>query len=501
MLSFLVMSIPHTVVLWTYALVLLFMLVKRYKLGVIIMSGLIALDTFWNLSFGTGDNLYHSAIDLIIIGGVLSLFLWSKDSLVKVLVLISGTVGFFLFHIHQPVIVSEIVAKDSVELLVQFEDKASLERWLDKNQTDCKVTYPLFHPEDDSFLLDEYLMLHCSSSELTSISAKLSDQNSIHHVEINEVITVPELLLCDYKEMAYAAEINDPHLGKQWMADPYKLDEFHKLASKNKVQAANAADAQFSVIAILDTGIEGTHEDLKDNYLSTVKRYDSDGKGHGTHCAGIAAAVTGNNLGIASLIPPGAPVRVTSIKVLNNFGAGTQKSIIDGIILAADKGYEVISLSLGGISSDKKQKAYNEAVKYANDKGCIVVVAAGNSGNDARNYSPANSEGVITVTAIDTLMRKAAFGNDVSGLQMGIAAPGTAIFSTIPGNEYKAYNGTSMSAPLVAGLLGLMKAYDKNLDTAEAYRIIEDTAIEEDGLLILNPLGVLQKFFDSRLSS
>ncbi|MFQ5448355.1 MAG: S8 family serine peptidase, partial [Saprospiraceae bacterium] len=234
-------------------------------------------------------------------------------------------------------------------------------------------------------------------------------------------------------------------------------------------------------LAILDTGVDASHEDLADNFVSTRKKYDYDKSGHGTHCAGIAAAVSNNNKGIASFSRNNAFVEVTSIKVLSDAGYGSQKMIIDGILEAADNGADVISLSLGGPSSDSKQRAYKKAVDYANRKGAIVLVAAGNSKTNARRYAPANTPGVIAVSAVDTLLRRASFSNFVQDLGMAVAAPGVKIYSTFPGNQYKTLNGTSMAAPYVSGLVSLMKSLRPGLTTRQVFNILNKTGMETKG--------------------
>ena len=171
-------------------------------------------------------------------------------------------------------------------------------------------------------------------------------------------------------------------------------------------------------------------------------------------------------------------VEVTSIRVLSSFGGGTQQGIIKGILEAADKGADVISMSLGGRSTEKRQKAYEEAVQYANKAGAIVVVAAGNSNSNATLFAPANTPGVITVSAIDTLLHRAHFSNFITDLKMGVAAPGVKIFSTIPGSKYTAFNGTSMATPYVAGLLGLLKSLEPDLTTQKAYQVINDSGVK-----------------------
>jgi thermitase len=134
-------------------------------------------------------------------------------------------------------------------------------------------------------------------------------------------------------------------------------------------------------------------------------------------------------------------------------------------------------MSLGAVSNQRRQNAYNEAVAYANSKNTIVVVAAGNSNENAAGYSPANSKGVIAVSAVDEDLSKASFSNTIQDLEYGIAAPGVNIFSTMPKNKYASLSGTSMAAPHVAGLIALMKSFEPSINTAEAFEILNKTGL------------------------
>jgi thermitase len=187
--------------------------------------------------------------------------------------------------------------------------------------------------------------------------------------------------------------------------------------------------------------------------------------------------VTNNGVGVASLARSTDYYDITSIKVLRAQGSGTQQDIISGIIEAVDAGADVISMSMGGFSTQARQRAYSEAVRYATDKGCIVVAAAGNSNRDAAGYTPVNAQGVIGVSAVDQDLQRAAFSNRVGRLQMAVAAPGVGIYSTKPNSTYDAHNGTSMATPFVSGLLGLMKSIQPDLTAKEAFKILERTGI------------------------
>jgi thermitase len=252
-----------------------------------------------------------------------------------------------------------------------------------------------------------------------------------------------------------------------------------------------------AVVAILDTGVDAKHEDISDNFTSIKSKYDTDPRGHGTHCAGIAGAVSNNHKGVASYSRNNDFVKITSIKVLSASGMGTQQTIINGIIEAADRKVDVISLSLGGLSTQTRQRAYEKAVKYAHKAGCIVVAAAGNSNRNAKDFAPVNAEGVIGVSAITEDLSRAVFSNTVEDLKMGVAAPGTNIYSTIPSDKYASFNGTSMATPYVSGLIGLMKSIQPKLDAQQAYEILHATGQQtrsgtETGQLI-QPLGAIQQ--------
>jgi thermitase len=303
----------------------------------------------------------------------------------------------------------------------------------------------------------------------------LGRQAFVIYFEPNEIIELEPLVAGDAgnQKRNPALSINDPETEQQWAMGVLKMDGYYRLlASQNPVKKAK--------IAILDTGVDGNHEDIKDNYFTVNEKYDNDPMGHGTHCAGIAAGVTNNGIGIGSLAGSGKQpfVEVTSIKVLSAGGMGTQKSIIAGIIEAADEGADVISLSLGGNSNSSRQKAYSQAVKYAVSQGAIVVAAAGNSNSDANNYSPANATGIISVAAIDQDLKRAVFSNTVDKIKLGIAAPGVGIYSTTPDNNYKIFSGTSMACPFVAGLLGVMRSVNPKLTAAQAYKILKQTGVD-----------------------
>jgi|GEM_PF-228851 len=327
--------------------------------------------------------------------------------------------------------------------------------------------------EDDTTLDNFYIVNVQTAHELKSAKEQFAKSpNLVTYFEENEAIQIdlPSMEASATSRDTDEFLANDPQLNQSWSFQKLDVNQLHKDIRDKKIRPKKKA-----LIAILDTGVDASHEDLKDKFKSIDKKHNDDPVNHGTHCAGIAAAVSNNGKGIASYAPNNDFVEVTSIKVLNQFGGGTQGTIINGILKAADAGADVISMSLGGRSNPTRQRAYNKAVAYANKKGAIVVVAAGNSNMNTKNYSPANAKGVIAVSATDIDKNRAVFSNKVNDVGMGIAAPGVNIYSTIPGNEYKAFNGTSMAAPHVAGLVGMMKAIFPEMTTKDAFHILEKT--------------------------
>jgi thermitase len=354
-----------------------------------------------------------------------------------------------------------------------------------------------FYPEDAAATeLDNYYvvdMLKTNTQSLLRMMKLLSHSSAVVWAEENELIKVEPLRKAETPtRLPSKFGINDPGVANLWGFDRMQMDQLYNYLDQNKIQPVRKA-----LIAILDTGVDANHEDLKANFKSIDAASNRDFKGHGTHCAGIAGAVSNNGVGVASYSRDNRFTSITSVKVLSDQGFGTQEIIIDGIIKAADANADVISLSLGGPSNQSRQRAYDKAVKYANNKGAIVVVAAGNSNRNAAQFSPVNSKGVIGVSAVDNELNRAEFSNFVQDIPYGVAAPGVGIYSTIPNNRYETYNGTSMATPYVAGLLGLMKSINPDLTTEQAHKILTETGINTRNSNLtgkfIQPLAVVKR--------
>lgn len=366
------------------------------------------------------------------------------------------------------------------ELLIDVKDvqhTAAIQEVLNAYGAGLQPAFPnMRHPGyaslDDYFVIDLPAQNAGKAQQLLEELSRLTTE--VDWVETNEVITLdPPQPVHALKKSKNPYPVNDERIGELWGFGVMDVPALYTNLLKGNLRPAKTAR-----IAILDTGVDAAHPDLKDNFISTEERYNSDKMGHGTHCAGIAAAVSNNGIGIASFSPDNSLVKVTSVKVLDDNGMGNQQSIIQGIIEAADKDCDIISMSLGGRANPDANKAYQEAVDYATKSGAIIIVAAGNSSDNAKDYMPAGCKGVITVSAIDPDLNLAEFSNYISDVEMGIAAPGVDILSTVPNGNYDLMSGTSMATPYVAGLAGILRAVNPDIDTQSLYQILSQTGID-----------------------
>lgn len=230
--------------------------------------------------------------------------------------------------------------------------------------------------------------------------------------------------------------------------------------------------SQDVVVAVIDTGVQLDHPDLEGRLVEGYNVIDpssppDDDVGHGTHVAGIIAAQVNNEEGVAGMT---WYTRIMPIKALDSTGAGSAYAVAEGVIWAADHGAQVINMSLGNYA---QAQFLHDAIKYAVEKGVVVVAASGNDNTDRPGYPAAYPE-VIAVAATDEGGKKAAYSN--YGDYIDVAAPGTSIASTYPGGRYAALSGTSMACPHVAALASLIKAANPGLSPQEVAEILRSTA-------------------------
>lgn len=288
-------------------------------------------------------------------------------------------------------------------------------------------------------------VLEAKGQKLSSLIRELGGISAIEYAEP------------DFEASAFQIP-NDPYYPSQW-----SLPKIETPGAWDKISGAGVD------IAVVDTGIDSSHEDVGIKVIQRANftdEGDGDFNGHGTHVAGIAAAVTNNSLGIAGL---GADSNLFSAKALDKDGSGYYSWVANAITWSADNGAEVINLSLGGSFSSR---TLQDAVKYAWNKGSVIAAAAGNNGNSRRTY-PAYYSETIAVAATDQ--------NDVKpkwssyGSWVDVAAPGVSILSSYKGG-YESLSGTSMSTPHVAGLAALVKSLNPSWTNQQVRDKIESSA-------------------------
>ncbi len=300
---------------------------------------------------------------------------------------------------------------------------------------------------------------------------------------------------------------NDPYFGNQW--------------GLQKIQAEQAwatVDGTGAVIAVVDTGVDLDHPDLSSKIINNpdadfsepngeckkepgkngartcVQDGAQDENGHGTHVAGIAAALTGNGVGVAGTAP-GA--QILPVRVLDAEGSGSTDEVAAGIRYAADNGADVINLSLGFLTGLGETVSLiglldpvYDAIAYANSVGSVVVIAAGNDSAPVC-AEPSAAPAVLCVGATDRNDIRSWYSNgDATQMKNYLVAPGGEgltcagdIFSTyLSGTEtycsdedgYEGLSGTSMATPFVSGVAGLLAG--KGLTNTQIISCILGTA-------------------------
>ncbi|XKE51404.1 S8 family peptidase [Sutcliffiella horikoshii] len=297
-----------------------------------------------------------------------------------------------------------------------------------------------------------------------SVEHQFKHMNVLH-------ITLPEVAAAALEKnplVAYVEENVEMHTTAQTV--PYGVP--HIKADVGHAQGVTGSGVK---VAVLDTGIDASHEDLNvvggASFVSEEPDALTDGNGHGTHVAGTIAAVN-NNTGVLGVA---YDVDLYAVKVLSGAGSGTLAGIAQGIEWAIDNDMDVINMSLGGSTGSSTLK---QASDNAYNSGIVVVAAAGNSGSffgliNTIGY-PARYDSVIAVGAVDSNNNRASFSS--VGSQLEVMAPGVSINSTLPGNQYGELNGTSMASPHVAGAAALLLAQNPNLTNVEVRERLRSTA-------------------------
>lgn len=320
------------------------------------------------------------------------------------------------------------------------------------------------------------------TGDVQEVMANVRALDNVVLAEYDYMYAAADTTLIDSDTVAEAVQGNASYQD-QWYLRSGNLQKSWDLLRTRGIAAGGDSSV---VVAVIDTGVDYTHEDLKDNIWVNTKEIpgngiDDDGNGyiddvygvdletgrdsgmddngHGTHVAGIIAA-SNNHIGVVGLA---YNVKLMPIKAGMASGFFNQSQIAKGILYAYNNGADVINMSFGGSASTI---AVQDALETAYTR-CVLVAAAGNDGapNEgllARPTYPAALSYVMGVMSVDMWGVESGFTNyDVaaySSVEYEVYAPGSQILSTIPGNRYATWSGTSMAAPYVSAMAALLRS-------------------------------------------
>jgi len=398
-------------------------------------------------------------------------FLIGAMSLFVAVMMFAGT-KLISGYSNPPVVAGEsnppVVVLQDYSILVELgEDDtiAEIESTLNSFGAIWEEAFPTVSMAEDADLAQLYIV-YVAKSESESLSRELrSDVENIDNVEVNFVVELDEPSNGPFALAGDASILeDDPLAQKQWALEAIRGHEVHHMLQ-------DVTPSRKARVAILDTGVDAGHEDVSSSFTNSPATIDL--HGHGSHCAGIAGASTNNGIGIASLNWEGRFIEIAGYQALNEQGFGSIEMISQAIIDATKDGSDVISMSLGAKS--EAPKVISDAVAYARRNNVIVIVSAGNANEDAIDHMPSNVKGVIVVSAVDENLRKASFSNTNTSLARPITAPGVNILSLKTGGGYVQMSGTSMSTPVVSGLVGIMRSLNPSISEDDVYSILEGT--------------------------
>lgn len=317
-----------------------------------------------------------------------------------------------------------------------------------------------------------------SEAELTKI-LKTHGAKSVGKIESINVHIVE--LPAKASEKAVAALMSkNPHLKfaeRDMIVTPEGTANDTYFASKgwhlNIIGAPTAWDQSSGdgvIIAILDSGIDASHPDFAGQLLSGWNFYDgnsdlTDVTGHGTQVAGTAAAATNNGIGVAS-VAGGA--KILPVRIASPTGGAMYSTMAQGLTYAADNGARVANISYGGARSSS---TVHSAADYLRNKGGLVTVSAGNT---SAEELVAASDSVIAVSATTSSDIKASWSS--WGAYVDVAAPGSSVYSTFNGGTYGSISGTSIAAPVAAGVIALMMSANPALPGAQIQQMLFSSA-------------------------
>lgn len=371
-----------------------------------------------------------------------------------------------------------------------------------------------------SLVSGEFYLLKSNAKSTTTLVNELRSFPEVSYAEPNFIYraigstpSVESILTGTIRENMSSNAPRDPMYGKLWGLNNTGSNEPDRNGGQSPTPGISGADVDAErawtltkgdkkvVIAVIDTGIDYNHPDLKNNmwvnslevagngidddqngYVDDIYGWNAerdngnpmDGNAHGTHCAGTIGAEHNNGVGVSGVM---SDVQLMAVKFLSDAGSGTLADAVEAINYATKMNVDIMSNSWGGGGFSQ---ALNDAITAAKNKGILFIAAAGNDGtnNDSRPTYPANYQvdNVISVashTAQDNLSSFSCFGRRT----VHVAAPGSNVLSSTPNGEYKVFSGTSMATPHVSGVVGLLLSETGRLPVLEVRERLMATSV------------------------
>lgn len=295
--------------------------------------------------------------------------------------------------------------------------------------------------------------------------ALLADRENVDHVELNSAIDFdPSALAARCVPGSASLPTNDPLASAQ--------RELKAIGAETAMRALKAGTGERRVrVGVVDSGVDGAHEDLL-GVLSS-RSPSGDPRGHGTQVAGVLAGRADNGRGIASLNLNGALIELASYPAFLRTGT-REDDIVTHIWDAIEDGVRILNLSFSQpLEQGAPPRYVEEAIEEALAHGIIVVASAGNAPRrDAREVWPASIPGVIVVASADSIGRLSDHSSSVAGVRRAVVAPGEGVCTTASGGGYVSVTGTSFAAPMVSGSLALAAALCPGLDADGAWQVL-----------------------------
>ncbi|MFS0555811.1 S8 family peptidase [Brevibacillus sp. 179-C9.3 HS] len=283
------------------------------------------------------------------------------------------------------------------------------------------------------------------------------------NMSVAVTLTVTLIMANNQSGLAATPAANDYYLTNQLHLSQIKADKAWPTVNSNEQ----------ITIAVLDTGADYKHPDLKDNLLPGVNlvnpgRSAQDDNGHGTEVAGVLAASGNNNIGVSGVL---WNAKILPIKILNSKAQSDEELIAKGINVALDRGAKVIVMSISSMAYSKSMTA---AVQRAERSGAVLVAASGNE--SSRVAYPAAYPTVVAVGAVRSNNQVLPQAN--TGPELNLVAPGFNVYTTKLGGKYGSFSGTSAAAPQVAGAAALILARHPKLSPFDVRQLLYQTATD-----------------------